>query len=151
MGVLDMLLHLADENAREFKERDRSRTHAPKVTLALLERQEWAAFVARLKRRRTLLHLDDAEAQLGPQPGDDEAIALDVDEDDIDMLLSVVVVLDRATAPMTLSEIVREMQQAKVLSLEFIASAREQTKRLLTKLRELHRAWSDDQGRWSLL
>jgi hypothetical protein len=73
------------------------------------------------------------------------------DEDDIDMLLSLAAVLEAAKTPLTISEIVRALQHNRVLALEFPATARAQTKRLLMKMRELNRAWQDTQGRWSKL
>lgn len=148
-GILDMMLHIADENAREVKEQERARPRSREggiVTAATLEKQEWEAFKARLVQR---------DKYLGA--GFDEAV---VDEDDFDMLLALIGVLervsegpdgDRRRGGLTLSEIVRELQNDKVLSREFPAAARTQAQRLLGMLRTLNRVWVDQQGRVMLV
>lgn len=141
--LLDMLMHIADENSKTYK---RPVQRASVVTAAMLEQRDWDAFKARIERRKKLL-MPGAR-----KDSDDEFV--DMDEDDIDLLLAVVSVLERAKETrvmLTLSETMRELQRAKVVSLEFPASARAQTQRMLTRLRELNRAWSDSKGRWGLL
>ena len=140
-----MLLHIADENANAVREQERSRPRVHEgsiVTVATLEKQEWEAFKARLVQR---------DKYLGA--GFDDTV---VDEDDFDMLLALIGVLERvAEGPdgerrrvgLTLSEIVRELQNDRVLSREFPAAARTQAQRLLGMLRTLNRVWVDPQGR----
>ena len=147
--LLDTMLMLADQNAQEIRERRWShRAPAADMTAALIEKQEWDAFRAKLQRRKALLLKSQNDEA-------DDALDVDVDEDDLDMLLTVVDVLDAAwhskSSGLTVSDVVRALQRNKVLSVEFTASARAQTKRLLTKLRQMNRAWQDAQGRWALL
>jgi len=142
--ILDMMLHIADVNAQEVKERERTRPpeRLAIVTAALLEKQEWAAFKAQIERRDKLLGVGD------------------IDEDDADLLLSLIGVLERArdrddgskrvAVGLTISEIVREMQNDKVLAREFPAAARTQAQRLLGMLREMNRVWVDQHGRFVL-
>lgn len=136
MGLLDMMLYIADENAKEFKQRDAAQTRI--VTASMMEDLEWDAFKTRLNHQKELLRVGENF--------DDVA-----EEDDIDMLLALAEVLETAKVPLTISEIVRVLQHNRVLSLEFTSTARAQTKRLLLKMRELNRAWQDTQGRWSKL
>lgn len=160
--LLDMTVHIADENAREvrlarlvrFHGRGLSETSV--VSQALLEHQEWEAFKAKLERRSRLISgkvpvgvFVSGAAGLDGEPADFGTE--DVDEDDVDMLLVVVDALERSHPhPLTLTEVTRALQSNKVLSREFIAQARQQTQRLLDKLRALNRAWQDPQGRWGL-
>ncbi len=157
-----MMLHLADLNAAEAK-LSKIRGKQGVVTTAMLEEQEWDAFKAKLRKRSKLLAAKtstnteartDSHVQLVPP----EPVVEDIDEDDVDMLLSLIDTLERAAQSstsreqtMTLSEITRALQNNKVLSTEFTATAREQTKRLLRKLREMNRIWQDTHGRWALL
>lgn len=159
---MDMMLHLADLNAAEAK-LSKIRGKQGVVTTAMLEEQEWDAFKAKLRKRSKLLAAKtstnteartDSHVQLVPP----EPVVEDIDEDDVDMLLSLIDTLERAAQSstsreqtMTLSEITRALQNNKVLSTEFTATAREQTKRLLRKLREMNRIWQDTHGRWALL
>ena len=146
--LMDMMLHLADENAAEFKRRRWGLRECRRVmTLADVELQEWAAFKARLASRSRLLEKGTTAATFAN---------VDIDEDDSDMLLSMLGALERAKdsaglSALTVSEIVRQMQQDRVLSMEFIAAARAQTVRLLSKLREMNRVYQDQHGRWALL
>ena len=119
------------------------------VTSATIETQEWDAFKAKLAARSRLLK---AGVRLRALKTED----VDVDEDDVDMLLSMIDALERAQAaptasPRTIHEIVRAMQRDKVLSLEFASAARAQARRLLVLLREMNRVYQDSQGRWALL
>jgi hypothetical protein len=149
--LLKMIVFLAEESSKEARLRAQSRglnVKGTAVTLATIEQQEWDAFKAKLWRRQRLLRDSKAERELGDED--------DVDEDDVDMLLSMIDALERARdAPrkqsLTLSEIVRAMQADKVLSLEFQAQARAQASRLLQQLRVMNRVWADEQGRWALL
>lgn len=138
MGLMDMMLYIADENARDARGREQARPRL--VTAAMLENIEWQAFLAKIKNKHAYL-----------RTGSSAVDELDVDEDDVEFLWALASVLDAAKTPMTLSEIVRALQHQRVLSLEFVAAARAQTKRLLAKMRALNRVWQDDQGRWAKL
>ena len=134
--LLRTLVWIADENAREVRERRWSRgapNTEPEVD------REWDAFVNRLEKRRSALRL----------AGDPNADDLDLDEDDLDNLATLVRVLGNRT--LTVSEVVLALQRERVLSIEFQASARAQAKRMLAVLRQVNRVWCDDYGRWSLL
>lgn len=151
VGLLDMMMHIADENAAEVRQKERSRSMngTQVVTAADLEQQEWEAFKAKLSRRARLLK--DGQVVDTIANGSE----IDVEEDDIDMLIALIAVLERARESrvkmLTVSEAVRGLQQAKVLSMEFAAPARAQTQRLLKKLREMNRVFEDQHGRWALL
>lgn len=143
--LLDMLIHIANQNAREAREAEQ---RAGIVTAADLEAQEWEAFKAKIQQQRRLLGLS------GVRGASEDGI--DVDEDDVDMLLSLIGGLERGapghpTTGLTVTEIVRVLQNDGVLSVEFPAAARSQAKRLLGKLREVNRVWQDAHGRWALL
>lgn len=133
MGVLETLLWMADENAAALREKERSR--AGNLTAKQIEEREWHAMVAKLQRRRTLL-------------GDE---LLEGEEDEGEALELVVSILAGAKQPLTVFELMRQLQRAKLLSLEFPAAARQQTAALLTRLRVANRVWQDSHGRWSLL
>lgn len=145
--LLKFLCYLADESSKEAKLRAQSRGQASReVTAATIERQEWNAFTANLRAKQRLVR---GRAVEGVE-------TVEIDDDETDMLLSLIDALERARdAPtkqsLTLSEIVRAMQADKVLSLEFQAAARAQANRLLTQLRVMNRVWVDAQGRWALL
>jgi hypothetical protein len=128
-----MLLHIADENAREYRQPLRL-----VVTRALLEEREWASFTAQVRRGR-LVGLGDVD--------------VDIDEEDVGQLLAVVAVLDRArdvNSKFTLAEVVRGLQQDRVLSVEFVAAARGQAQRLLSMLVGVGRVRQDKYGAYSL-
>ena len=153
MGILDMLTHIASENAEDFKSRDRSR--GPGLTEAALavleENREWDAFKVKLLRRQALVGdaYENAESAADAAGAADEAIAAVIDdEDDTDMLLDIMGVLERSKQALTIFEIVRALQAADVLSTQFTAAARAQTVSLLGKLRAANRVWQDPQGRW---
>lgn len=129
MGLLDMMLHIADENAKDARARSFSIRRQ-------VEDREWENFKSKLRQQREALKVGEHELDA-------------IEEDDIDILLVLVEVLERATAPLTVAEIVRLLQHRKVLSLEFTATAREQTKRLLTTMQELNRVVRDQRGCWS--
>lgn len=165
MGILDMTLWIADQNAADVKYRDKVRgpLRGSVVTEAMIEKQEWNAFRAKLAQRKKFL-VSKAKNVLNVDDVLAEGAALDVDEDDIDQLIQLANVFNEhyesqkargvvngTNVGLTLAEIVRALQQANVLSVEFTAPAREQTKRLLQKLREMKRVWQDEQGRWALL
>lgn len=133
MGVLETLLWVADENAADLREKERSR--AGSLTAKQLEDREWQAMTAKLQRRRTLL-------------GDE---LLEGEEDEGEALELVMSVLAHAKHPLTVFELMRQLQRAKLLSLEFPAAARQQTAALLSRLRVANRVWQDSHGRWSLL
>ncbi len=142
MGLMSMLLHLADENARERREIEkRGRAKSLESVAAALEQQEWAEF-------KTRLHAQYARLLAGVGSEDTD---VDIDEDDFDALLKLIDVLEASKNPLTLAEIVRSMQNEKVLAREFPFAARAQTLRLLSKLRALNRVWQDLGGRWALL
>lgn len=176
MASLNMMLWIADQNAAEVKYRDKTRgpLRGNIVTTAMIEKQEWDAFRAKLAQRKKFLVAKSGGvggSMIGGRPGPvdvdillEEGAALDVDEDDIDQLMALVNIFDEhyetqreragrggTGLGLTLAEVVKALQRAGVVSLEFTASAREQTKRLLRKLREMNRVWQDDSGRWSLL
>ena len=132
MDLLKMLLWVADENAAERREQERSRATRQIMPLQL-EEQEWRATQARAQRRQTLL-------------GD----ALDGADDEGDALELVVLALSKGK-PLTTHEVMRHLQRAKLLSVEFPAAARQQTTTLLQRLRVANRVWQDPHGRWSLL
>ena len=141
-SMLDMMLHIADTNAAEV--RNKRRQTGNLVTSAFLEKLEWNAFKARLTRRSKLLR----SGKVATLDGD----SADCEEDDVDLLLGVVAVLERTKGESrTLSEIARALQTDRVLSIEFPAGARAQTQRLLTKLRDMSRVYQDEYGRWALL
>src|SRR3972149_10423283 len=54
--ILDMMLHIAEVNAQEVKERERTRPpeRLAIVTAALLEKQEWAGFKGQIEGRGKL-------------------------------------------------------------------------------------------------
>lgn len=156
--TLSMMLHIADENAAEYRYRSKRRSGtSAAVTPAVIEKQEWEAFKAKLAKRSCLL--ERAPAKTGGISGkgeDGEFVRdVDVDEDDVDMLLSMIDTLERAkasrTVARTISEISRALQADGVLAVEFTAAARAQTLRLLNKLREMNRVYQDPHGRWALL
>jgi predicted DNA-binding ribbon-helix-helix protein len=132
MGVLDTLLWMADENANEVREKERSRRQH--VTAGQLEEQEWAALTAKVQRRQRLL-------------GD----MVEDEEDEGEALELLVSVLAESKGPLTLFEVMRQLQRLGLLSLEFPAAARKQTSALLYRLRVANRVWQDPHGRWSLL
>lgn len=130
-SILDMLVYIADENAK-------SRTAAPKpqgVTQADIEAAEWRHLEARVSRRRRVL--GDAVVEL--------------EDDDGDAMLLLVDCLTRAKQPMTTFELMRALQQSRLLSLEFPGAARQQCLAMLERLRVANRIWQDPHGRWALL
>jgi len=141
-GLIDTILHIADLNAKDVKVPYTRGRRERLTTAATLEDQEWDAFKARLERRKSLLLRGSADAER-----DDTT---DLDEDDIDLLLAIVGILEKSSG-FTSAEVVRELQRAKVLSLEFTAAARAQAQRMLNKLRELNRVLMDANGRWYLV
>lgn len=148
MGLLDMMLWIADDNSRAVKEREAA--HAVQrrstVTAALLEDIEWEGFKHRLHKQKQFL-TSRKHGEVDEYSNDED----EVEEDDLDILISLSAVLDEAKIPLTLSEIVRQLQHNGVLSSEFTATARAQTRRLLDKMRALNKIWQDTQGRWSRL
>lgn len=143
--VLEMLCHLADQNSAEVKLAEQSRGRAKAaVTQADLEDRDWNAFVARLEWRQRVVQ---------GNPTGEAASNLDADsvnEDDLDMLVVMVELLDHAEQPLALADVVRGLQAKRVLSLEFAASARAQTVRLLEQLTTMGRVRKDGAGRWVL-
>ena len=136
MGLMEMLLWVADDNAATLREKERSRaTTTRAVTPAQLEAAEWKSLTAKLQRRQQLLGAEIVEDE------DDEGEALEL----------VVTVLSQAKHPLTAFEVMRQLQRARLLSLEFPAAARQQTQALLSRLRVANRVWQDPHGRWSLL
>jgi hypothetical protein len=135
MDLLKTLLWVADENAAEVRERERSRVGSAIVTAKEIEESEWQAMTAKLRRRQQLLG---------------EALESE-DEDDGEALVLVMHVLTQSKHPLTAFEVMRHLQRARLLSLEFPAAARAQTTALLNRLRVANRVWQDTHGRWSLL
>lgn len=132
MELLKTLLWVADENAAERREQERSRV-GRQIMPSQLEEQAWRATQARAQRRQTLL-------------GD----ALDGADDEGEALELAMLALARGK-PLTTHEVMRHLQRAKLLSVEFPAAARQQTITLLQRLRVANRVWQDPHGRWSLL
>jgi len=128
-----MLLWVADENAQEVREKERSRRQQH-VTAGQLEKRDWDALTAKVRRRQQLL-------------GD----VLDGEEDDGEALELVVAALAAGKGPLTVFEVMRQLQRFGLLSLEFPAAARQQTLAMLSRLRVANRVWQDPHGRWSLL
>jgi hypothetical protein len=144
MRELEILIHIADLNAAEIKYKRQQRSSM--VTAATIEQVEWEAFKAKVKQRARLLRAKQPTAK-----EDDVTFGADVDEDDLDSILAIIGILERAKRPFTLTEVVSALQKQKVLSREFVAAARDQARRLLKKLRAMNKAYQDTQGRWSLL
>lgn len=135
MDLLKTLLWVADENAAEVRERERSRTGTAIVTAREIEENEWQAMTAKLRRRQQLL-------------GD---AALENEDDDGEALELVVHALAQSKHPLTTHEVMRHLQRARLLSVEFPAAAKAQTTALLVRLRVANRVWQDPHGRWALL
>lgn len=133
MDLLKTLLWVADQNATERREQERSRVARGQLTPSQLEEHAWKGVQARAQRRLTLL-------------GD----ALDGADDEGEALELVVLALSRGK-PLTTHEVMRHLQRRKLLSLEFPAAARQQATTLLQRLRVANRVWQDSHGRWSLL
>lgn len=131
-SILDMLVYIADENS---KNRASKPTRTEALTAADLEKLEWNYLKARLQRRQKIL----GEDLVGEE------------DDDGDALLLIIDALAESKTPLTTFELMRKLQQARFLSYEFTAAAREQCKVMLTKLRVANRIWQDQHGRWSLL
>lgn len=149
--IMSMMLYLADESAKSAKETARSRSHL--VTTATIEKLEWDAFKAKLRRRAALLKVPKIVVEGSDMAPSALAVpVMDVtEEDDSGELLGLIGVLEAEPQGVTLSDIVRQLQRDGVLSREFTAAAREQTKRLLKTLRGMNRIWQDHHGRWALL
>jgi len=130
-SILDMLVHIADENAKNLK----PVKQAQNLTAADLEKIEWDYLAARLQRRQRILG--------------EELVA--GEDDDGDALLLIVDVLTTSKTPLTTFELMRKLQHARFLSHEFTAAAREQCKAMLDKLRVANLIWQDPHGRWTLL
>lgn len=136
MDLLKMLVWVADQNAAEVRERERSRDSGRILTARQIEEHEWNGMVQRMRRRQQLLGSDTVENE------DDEGFALE----------TVVTVLAQSKHPLTTHEIMRRLQRRHgLLSVKFPAAAREQTRALLSRLRVANRVWQDSYGRWSLL
>jgi len=134
MDLLKTLLWVADENAAEVREREKSRAQRSVVlTAQQIEEHEWRGMQQKLLRRQQLL-------------GD----ALESDDDDGEALTLVVTVLAQSKGPLTTFEVMRHLQRARLLSVEFPAAAKAQTTTLLGRLRVANRVWQDQNGRWSL-
>lgn len=149
--TFDMLLYIADENAREVKVPYQRRREQPRsmegsvLTEAFKEEQEWAAFKATVDRRKRLF---------GELSNDAHDSLMDMDEDDIDALIMLIGILDRARLSgkaLTLAEVVRGLQRNKILTVEFTAAARARTQWMLEKLRVLKRVQVNTNGLWSLV
>lgn len=134
MDLLKTLLWVADENAAEVRERERSRAGAAIVTAKEIEESEWQAMTAKLRRRQQLL-------------GD----ALESEDDEGEALELVMHTLTQSKQPLTTHEVMRHLQHARLLSVEFPAAAKAQTTTLLNRLRVANRVWQDQHGRWALL
>lgn len=136
MDLLKMLLWVADYNAAELREKERSRSvRAVVVTAQQIEEQEWRGMTEKLRRRQQLLGAETLELE------DDEGEALEL----------VVAILSRSRQPLTAHEVMRQLQRERLLSVEFPAAAKAQTTALLGRLRVANRVWQDPYGRWSLL
>jgi hypothetical protein len=134
MDLLRTLLYVADQNEAEVKEKERSRATSFVVTVRQLEEREWQAMAAKLRRRQQLLGAE----------------AIESEDDDGDALEMVVTALAKSKQPLTTHEIMRHLQRARLLSVEFPAAAKAQTASLLARLRVANRVWQDPHGRWSL-
>ena len=135
MDLLKTLLWVADQNASEVREKERSRSVSVVVTARQIEENEWAGMTAKMRRRQQLL-------------GED---ALEVEDDEGEALELVVDALTKTRQPLTTHEVMRHLQRARLLSVEFPAAAKAQTAALLARLRVANRVWQDQNGRWSLL
>lgn len=134
MELLKTLLWVADQNAAEVRENERSRgNRVGCLTAQQIEEHEWRGMQQKLLRRQRLL-------------GD----ALESEDDDGEALTQVVTVLAQGKGPLTTFEIMRHLQRARLLSVEFPAAAKAQTTTLLGRLRVANRVWQDQNGRWSL-
>jgi hypothetical protein len=134
MDLLKTLLWVADENAAEVRERERSRVGSAIVTAKEIEESEWQAMTAKLRRRQQLL-----------------GEALESEDDEGEALELVMHALTQTKHPLTTHEVMRRLQHARLLSVEFPAAAKAQTTALLTRLRVANRVWQDRSGRWALL
>ena len=135
MSVTDLLQHLiyiADLNSDEVKARLLSRIGLTVPTVAEQENTEWETFRAKLDRRRKHISEDELD-----------------DEDDADVLIVLLHILDESKTPLTIFELMRALQKAKVLSLEFPSTARAQTISMLVKLQNANRARLSTHGLWS--
>lgn len=135
MDLLRTLLWVADQNATEVREKERSRTVSVVVTARQIEEKEWAGMTAKLRRRQQLL-------------GEE---ALESEDDDGEALELVMEALTKSRHPLTAHEVMRHLQRARLLSVEFPAAAKAQTTALLARLRVANLVWQDPHGRWSLL
>jgi hypothetical protein len=136
MDLLKTLLWVADQNAAEVRERERSRSRSGILTAQQIEEHEWRGMLHKLHRRQQLLGVDTLENE------DDDGVALE----------TVIVVLAKSGKPLTAHEVMRHLQRAHgLLSVQFPAAAKAQTRALLERLRVANRVWQDSYGRWSLL
>jgi hypothetical protein len=134
MELLKTLLWVADQNAAEVRENERSRgNRVGCLTARQIEEHEWRGMQQKLSRRQRLL-------------GD----ALESEDDDGEALTQVVTALAQGKGPLTTFEVMRHLQRARLLSVEFPAAAKAQTTTLLGRLRVANRVWQDQNGRWSL-
>jgi hypothetical protein len=133
-SILDMLVHIADENASDLRTRRESASRG--LTAADIDKAEWAALHARASRRRKLLGDDLVEEDA---------------EDEGDMLLAVIGALEQAEEPLTTYDLVGRLVQARLLSHQFPAAARAQATKLLERLCVANKVWQDAHGRWALV
>lgn len=148
-GLLEMLVHIADSNAREIKLAEQSRGRArAAMTTADMEARDWDEFVKRLEWRQRVVRGEN----FGESSQNRDADACN--EDDLDMLVVMVGLFDvgegKTPRALTLTEVVRGLQAKRVLTMEFVAAARAQATRLLVQLRDMGRVRQDSLGRWVL-